>query len=229
MATRTTRAPMLRNAARVATVKFVTTEPDCVAPPAEPPRRVRLEADDRREQMISAAMAVFAVKPYEAISTAELANAAGTTRTNLNYHFGNKRKLYLEVLSRFATLPSLLPRETVSGPREAAVVHLFKRWLDLVEKNRETFVALTRAQRTAFDDEVADLLAGSLSAWEDRLLAVLSLPKEDIAARAQVRAFQAMVGTATEEWLVSDLLTKDQVCELLTRTLIAIGDLHARS
>ncbi|MBY4212477.1 TetR/AcrR family transcriptional regulator [Rhodococcus fascians] len=179
--------------------------------------------------MISAAMAVFAVKPYDAISTAELANAAGTTRTNLNYHFGNKRKLYLEALRRFATLPSQLPRGTASGPREVAVVHLFKRWLDLVEKNRETFVALTRAQRTVFDDEVAELLAGSLTAWEERLLAVLGLPDDDVAARARVRAFQSMVGTATEEWLVSDLLTKDQVCELLTRTLIAIGDLDARS
>lgn len=222
---------MPRTASRVATVEFVTTERDCAPAPVsvDSPRRVRLEADDRREQMISAAMTVFAIKPYDAISTAELANAAGTTRTNLNYHFGNKRNLYLEALSRFATLPSLLPRGTASGPREVAVDHLFTRWLDLVEKNRETFVALTRAQRAAFDDEVAELLSSSLSAWEDRLLAVLGLPNDDAAARAQVRAFQAMVGTATEEWLVSDLLTKDQVCELLTRTLIAIGDLHAAS
>ncbi|OAK56284.1 TetR family transcriptional regulator [Rhodococcoides kyotonense] len=191
------------------------------------PRRVRLDADDRREQMIRAAMSVFAVKPYDAISTAELAHAAGTTRTNLNYHFGNKRALYLEALRRFATLPSLLPRGTVSKDREVAVEYLFSRWLDLVERNRETFVALIRAQRTAFDDEVADLFASSLSGWEDRLLAVLGLPDDDVAARAQVRAFQAMVGTATEEWLVSGLLTKKGVCELLSRTLIAIGDLHA--
>ncbi|MGK2237481.1 MAG: AcrR family transcriptional regulator [Rhodococcus sp. (in: high G+C Gram-positive bacteria)] len=210
----------------MATVKFVTTESGRIGTNAEHPRRVRLDAVDRREQMISAAMTVFAVKPYESISTAELANAAGTTRTNLNYHFGNKRKLYLEALGRFATLPSLLPRTSIAGPRRVAVAHLFSRWLDLVDRNRETFVALTRAQRTAFDDEVADLLAKSLSAWEDRLLAVLGLPCDDVAARAQVRAFQAMVGTATEEWLVSDLLTKDQVCELLTKTLIAIGDLH---
>ncbi|MFI7166986.1 TetR/AcrR family transcriptional regulator [Rhodococcus erythropolis] len=207
----------------------MTTESSRVRTRAEHPRRVRLDAGDRREQMISAAMAVFAVKPYESVSTAELANAAGTTRTNLNYHFGNKRKLYLEALGRFAALPSLLPTATISGPREVAVAHLFSRWLDLVDRNRETFVALTRAQRTAFDDEVADLLAHSLSAWEDRLLAVLGLPCDDVAARAQVRAFQAMVGTATEEWLVSDLLTKEQVCELLTQTLIAIGDLHPES
>ncbi len=218
---------MLHDVAQVANVKFVTTESGRAGTRAAHPRRVRLDACDRREQMISAAMAVFAVKPYESISTAELANAAGTTRTNLNYHFGNKRKLYLEALGRFATLPSLLPRAAVSGPREVAVAHLFSRWLDLVDRNRETFVALTRAQRTAFDDEVADLFANSLSAWEDRLLAVLGLPCDDIAARAQVRAFQAMVGTATEEWLVSDLLTKEQVCELLSQTLIAIGDLHA--
>lgn len=222
MTTPTTRAPVRRDRARVANVKVVTTAPE----DRTTSRRIRLEADDRREQMIAAAMSVFAVKPYDAISTEELARAAGTTRTNLNYHFGNKRKLYLEALSRFAALPSLLPRGIERGSREHAVEHLFARWLDVVEQNRETFVALTLARRTAFDDEVSELFAGSLSGWENRLLAVLRLPTDNVAARAHVRAFQAMVSAATEEWLVSGLLTKNEVCELLTHTLIAIGDLH---
>ncbi len=74
-----------------------------------PDRRVRLDADDRRERMIEAAQLIFADRAYDSVSTEELARAAGTTRTNLNYHFGNKRNLYLEVLRRFAALPSHLP------------------------------------------------------------------------------------------------------------------------
>ncbi|WP_342661807.1 TetR/AcrR family transcriptional regulator [Rhodococcus ruber] len=194
----------------------------------EPTRRVRLEADDRRAQMIAAALTVFAQKPYDAVSTAELAKAAGTTRTNLNYHFGNKRNLYLEAIRRFATLPASLPAEAVGGTVEQGVDRLFARWLDLVERNRETFMALAHARRSSNDDEVAALLAASLAAWEDRLLEVLRLSSADGAARARMRAFQAMVGAATEEWLDRGTLSKDQVRTMLTHTLLTIGKLNSR-
>ncbi|MDV6247470.1 helix-turn-helix domain-containing protein [Rhodococcus opacus] len=192
---------------------------------AEPTRRVRLEADDRRAQMIAAALTVFAQKPYDAVSTAELATAAGTTRTNLNYHFGNKRNLYLEAIRRFATLPPSLPAEAVTGTVEENVDRLFARWLDLVERNRETFMALAHARRSTNDAEVATLLASSLAAWEDRLLEVLRLAPADAATRARMRAFQAMVGAATEEWLDLGTLSKDQVRAMLTRSLLAVGRL----
>jgi len=191
---------------------------------AEPARRVRLDADDRRAQMIAAALTVFAQKPYDAVSTAELAKAAGTTRTNLNYHFGNKRNLYLEAIRRFATLPPRRSAETVRGTVEQDVDRLFGRWLDVVERNRETFMALTHARRSSHDDEVAALLAASLAAWEERLVEVLRLSPIDEAARARMRAFQALVGAATEEWLDRGTLSKDEVRSMLTRALLAIGD-----
>jgi AcrR family transcriptional regulator len=201
----------------------MTTDADAPAVPPDTSRRVRLEADDRRAQMIKAAMTVFAVKPYDLVSTAELARAAGTTRTNLNYHFGNKRKLYLEALNQFATLPSKLPEVALDGPVEVGVDRLFGRWLDLVERNRETFMVLMHAQRSPADDVVSGIIRGSLAAWEDRLLAVLGLPEDNPSARARMRAFQAMVGAATEEWLVEGNLSKDEVREMLTGALLALG------
>jgi hypothetical protein len=64
-----------------------------------------------------------------------------------------------------------------------------------------------------------------LAAWEDRLLEVLRLTPGDAASRARMRAFQAMVGAATEEWLDLGTLSKDQVRALLTRSLLAVGRL----
>ncbi|QIX53542.1 TetR/AcrR family transcriptional regulator [Rhodococcus sp. DMU1] len=189
-----------------------------------PDRRVRLEADDRRERMIESAQVIFAARPYDSVSTEELARAAGTTRTNLNYHFGNKRNLYLEVLRRFAALPSRLPHGTTRPdvcPADAART-LFTRWLNLVEENRATFIALMRAQRSA-DEEIAALLRGSLTSWEDRILAVTKMPPSE-ASRARIRAFQGMISNATSEWLEHGTLSKDEVLELLVRGLVALAD-----
>ncbi|WP_350246558.1 helix-turn-helix domain-containing protein [Rhodococcus sp. D-6] len=189
-----------------------------------PDRRVRLEADDRRERMIEAAQSLFADRSYDSVSTEELARAAGTTRTNLNYHFGNKRNLYLEVLRRFSALPSNLPRSVTRGdaPVADAARALFTRWLNLVEENRATFTALMRAQRSA-DDEIAALLRGSLASWEDRILAVTAMPASE-ASRARIRAFQGMISAATSEWLDHDTLSKDDVLELLVRGVVALSD-----
>lgn len=189
------------------------------------PRRIRLGADDRREQLVQIAMTLFASKPYDSVSTADLADAAGTTRTNLNYHFGNKRNLYLEALRRFATLPAGLPSGVRRATVEDSVAELFDRWLEYVADNRESFMALYYAQRSTADDEVRVLLDATLAAWEERLLAVLRLGSADPVARARVRAFQAMVGAATEGWLARQEMTKAQVHALLTRTLIEIGRL----
>ena len=189
-----------------------------------PDRRVRLDADDRRERMIEAAQRIFADHAYDSVSTEELARAAGTTRTNLNYHFGNKRNLYLEVVRRFSALPSHLPRGVAQHdvPVADATRALFTRWLNLVEENRATFTALMRAHRTA-DDEIAALLRGSLASWEDRILAVTEMPDSE-ASRARVRAFQGMISGATTEWLEHGTLSKDEVLDLLVRGAVALAD-----
>ncbi|RHW28465.1 TetR/AcrR family transcriptional regulator [Nocardioides immobilis] len=175
--------------------------------------------------MIEAALRLFAERPFESVSTADLARAAGTTRTNLNYHFGNKRNLYLAAIDRFATVPLGLSRELAiqSGTVDSSGFHsIFDRWLTLVEQHRETFKVLSHARRESNDQEVVELLDAALSTWEDYLLRLTRQPAGDRAARARIRSFQAMIGAATDEWLEHGVLTKNEVCDLLVRTLQAM-------
>ncbi|MFE3001004.1 TetR/AcrR family transcriptional regulator [Nocardia sp. NPDC059246] len=184
-------------------------------------RRVRLEADDRREQILVAAQRLFAQRAYETVSTAELAAAAGTTRTNLHHHFGTKRALYLEVVRRFAHLPEPPLVAESCGDVGLDIAQMFDQWLELVERNRETYLSMLRAGAPRRDPEVDAVLQGGMRAWEDRLLVVLRIAPVEC-NRSKVRAFQSLVMTATDEWLRRGLLTRSDVHSLLAGTLLAI-------
>jgi AcrR family transcriptional regulator len=53
--------------------------------------------DHTKERILDEAEALFALKGYDAVSVREITGAANCNLAAVNYHFGNKKKLYLEV------------------------------------------------------------------------------------------------------------------------------------
>jgi AcrR family transcriptional regulator len=53
-----------------------------------------------KEALLSAARELFALKGYEAVSTRELAERAGVNLALIQYHFGSKAGLFIEVAGR---------------------------------------------------------------------------------------------------------------------------------
>lgn len=53
--------------------------------------------DLTKERLLDEAEALFAQKGYDAVSVREITNAARCNLAAVNYHFGNKKNLYLEV------------------------------------------------------------------------------------------------------------------------------------
>lgn len=188
---------------------------------SESARRIRMSSGDRREQILLVAQQLFAARAYEEVSTSEIAEAACTTRTNLHHHFGTKRALYLEVVRRFARLPTPPTLESPAEDVPGKVAQTFDRWLDVVERNRETYLSMIGATSIRRDPEVEAVLQTGMRIWEERLLSVLGAPRTEV-NRAQVRAFQAMLSTATDEWLRLGALSRTDVHRLLTRSLLAL-------
>lgn len=191
------------------------------APTGSP--RTRLDHDKRRAAILRAAQHLFAHQPYESVSIGQIAEAAGTTRTNLHYYFGSKQDLYVEVVERFAQLPLIVPPATSTEPEEEVRL-LLRAWLDLVEDNAETFRALIRTRGRREHSEVGGVLAQSQLVWERRLLKAARMDADSEAAHAAVQAYQAFLASACEHWLGSRSLTKQQVLDLLTATLAAIAE-----
>jgi AcrR family transcriptional regulator len=185
--------------------------------------RTRLEADARQEQIVAAAQRLFALQPYESVSIGQIAEAVGTTRTNIYHHFKSKRDLFLEVIERFSRIPADLDfTGPDGGPLERRVAWVLWRWLEAVERNREMFMTMLHASLST-DPQVSGALTDSMRAWEDRLLAILGLQAGVPAYQAMVRAYQAMVSEATVSWLKHQAMTKEQVHAMLTECLLALA------
>jgi AcrR family transcriptional regulator len=74
------------------------TIPD--VPPVPAPKRVRMTAPERREQLIGVARTLFAERGYEAASIEEIAERAGVSKPVVYQHFGGKEGLYAVVVDR---------------------------------------------------------------------------------------------------------------------------------
>ena len=58
----------------------------------------RLKADDRRSQLIEAAMDLFSRKGFAGTTTKEIAHAAGVSEAIIFRHFATKRDMYTAII-----------------------------------------------------------------------------------------------------------------------------------
>jgi AcrR family transcriptional regulator len=204
---------------------------------ADAPRWRRLEADERREQILDAAVQLFGERPYSAVSTSELAASAGVTRGLLHHYFGTKRDLYVEVVRRLVIRPEIdaavLPEHDSLERRVSASVDWF---LDtVVGTHGKTFVAIMGAEGVGDDPEIEAILAEADDIAARKVLDTLAIPSRgrDATHRAAIRAYGGLVKAAVREWVREETLTRDEVHRLLSTTLLSIvadvlPQLHAR-
>jgi AcrR family transcriptional regulator len=189
------------------------------------PRR-RLEPDARREQILDCAVRLFGERPYPAVSTADIAAAAGVARGLLNHYFGTKRELYLEVVRRIVMLPE--PDATIASTASVAerVQRSVTWFLDTVGAHGTTFVAVVGAEGVGADPEIEQILAAADDIAARAVLEMMGLGGDVTAGprRAAIRAYGGLVKAAVREWVRDATLTREQVHALLCQVLLTIVD-----
>jgi AcrR family transcriptional regulator len=110
-------------------------------------RRVR-EVADRRRQLIDTARTLFAQRPYDQVTTSEIAKKAGVAYGLIAHHFDNKRGLYLAVMNDIASEISAVQ---LSPPPAGANLadqlrHALRSHISYIDDYAESFVALVRGQ-----------------------------------------------------------------------------------
>lgn len=189
------------------------------------PRWSRLGHDERRAAILSTARRLFSERHYSAVSTEQIARAAGVTRGLLNHYFGTKRRLYLEVvrdLARPLSIPVAVPAKR--RPMREVVAESVALWLDAVEQNRVTWLATIGAEGFGRDVDLELIVQQSRDDTVERIIEVLGLAgrRRGTELRAVLRTYSGLVQHATGEWLQRRSLTRSQVEALLSTALVAM-------
>lgn len=97
---------------------------------------VRMNKDDRRAQILDAAMTVFVKKGFTASTTLEIAKAADVSEVTLFRHFASKQEIFLAGIEpiMLSTLEGSISLSADLGPQEKLEYILFER-ISLISDN----------------------------------------------------------------------------------------------
>src|SRR3954471_18019654 len=111
----------------------------------------RLSPEQRREQILDAANALFAERAYDDVSIEDIASSAGVTRGLVHHYFGGRKDVYIGLLERLGAQREEQLRPPVGRSARARVADTVSRWLDWTEANRTIWLATI-----AHGEDIAD-------------------------------------------------------------------------
>jgi AcrR family transcriptional regulator len=183
-------------------------------------RRVRMDPDARREQILRVASRLFGNRPYSDVSISDIASEAGIARGLLHHYFGSKRELYLEVVRIAARAPlgSEPPEALGTAQAWTTVVNSF---LGAIERNPSLWLNAVSAGGPEHDGELAAILDEAREILADQTLVAIGIGDraDDLAVRAFIRAWGGFVQELTVEWVGRGRIDRDKVQRTMLATL----------
>jgi AcrR family transcriptional regulator len=183
------------------------------------PRFQRLEAAERREQILDAAKALFAERGYDEVRIEDIASSAGVTRGLVHHYFGGRKEVYIALLERLGAVREEQLRPPVGRSARARVADSVSRWLDWTEANRTIYLGTIAPGEDFADPDVNRLVTDLVR----RAVALVAAFHSDIAQdsprlRYALECWTGLNRAATRRWLRGEA-TRDLTQEVLASTL----------
>jgi AcrR family transcriptional regulator len=181
--------------------------------------RQRLAPAERRRQIIDAARALYTDRPYDDVSTAEVAEAAGVARGLINHYFGDKRELFLQVMRDSILMPTqALPDYDGKTLEERA--RLTMDWiLDAATTYGQAWVSASGAANLHGSSDIQAVVDEADDRAARLVLDALGLP-DTPHLRARLRPTAALTKAVCREWLQRGTFTRDEALDLLTDSVL---------
>jgi AcrR family transcriptional regulator len=190
-----------------------------------PRRRIRLDNDERRAQLLQLARKAFSDRSYDEVSIDDLAREAKISKGLLYHYFPTKRDLYVaglreiaeELVQRVTAIPTdLAPAERVRAGLDA--------FLDHITIHARAYVSLMRGG-IGSDPEVAEVIDGVRSRLFDQFMTDSSFAasvRGDVRFETLVRGWIGFVEATSIDWCANPRLTREQLVDLLLQILVEI-------
>jgi AcrR family transcriptional regulator len=183
------------------------------------PKYSRLAPEQRREQILDAANALFAERAYDDVSIEDIASSAGVTRGLVHHYFGGRKEVYIALLERLGAQREQQIPPPVGRSARARLADSVSRWLDWTEQNRTIWLATMAHGEDIADPDIRRVVADLVR----RAIALLTTFHADIAddsprLRYALECWTALNRAATRRWLHGEA-TREQTHELLASTL----------
>ena len=115
-----------------------------------PKRRTVLAPDERRQQLLQAAIWVFARKGYRRAAISDIIDRAGVARGTFYLYFASKEQVFLAIVEDFhrkvsaaVTTTSEPPTQPLTDP-EGLLRNSFRRWLGFFAANRDATTVILK-------------------------------------------------------------------------------------
>ncbi len=185
--------------------------------------KARLPRDERRAQLLSAALEVFTAAGYHAAAMDEIADHASVSKPVLYQHFPSKLDLYLAVLDlHIDSLVFTIQKAIASTPENSnRVIATIEAYFNFIDSEGEAFRLLFESDMNV-EPSVRERLARMTYDCAAAVSAVISLDT-GLPEEAAMLLGVGLIGSAqvtARHWLDRDSkLTRDQATELVSNLI----------
>jgi len=181
--------------------------------------RVRLTPEVRREQIVAAAQRLYADQPYDQVSTAALARAAGVARGLINHYFGDKRELFLEAMRQSVVMPEPELPYFPELPIHERTRRIVDWILDAATTYGQAWINASGAANLHGSSDVQDVIDAADERAVRLTLDAIGLPDTEH-FRARLRPVAPLFKAVCREWLQRESLTREEAATLLTSAIL---------
>jgi AcrR family transcriptional regulator len=164
----------------------------------------RKSKEARREEILDAALEVFAEHGLHGASTEEIARRAGISQPYVFRLFGTKKELYLAVVARcFRQTLELMQRAAEGRRGEEALQAIGQAYKEVLESDRVYLRAQMQAYAASEDPEVAAIVRngfGDLVAYVERVSGLDVAHVSRFFANGMLMNVLASMRAPEEEW-----------------------------
>jgi AcrR family transcriptional regulator len=192
-------------------------------------RRRRLGVQDRRNELTRACLQLIGTKPWDEVSMADIALAAGVSKPLLYHYFSTKSDLYHAAVRAAADELREATRPDPALPPRVRLLKALGAHIDWIDENAVAYRAILQGGISS-DAAVEAIVEESRAEVVNRLAESFGFDSLTSAQRIALRGWVGFLEAACIEWLIARDISKAHLARLLAASVIdpRILDSHHR-